>query len=63
MLFGIDRNFTVIVEGVTLKGLFPLPKEEREIDLQVAERLRFSPINSIPPNTYNYEYICVLLNN
>lgn len=62
MLFGIDRSFRITVDDVVLEGEFPLPKDEREIDLKVAERLRFVPRNSIPNDTYNQEYICSLLN-
>lgn len=62
MLFGIDRNFRIVVDDIELKGEFPLPKDDRNIELELAKRLNYSPKGSISTETYQFEHICTLLN-
>lgn len=62
MLFGIDRRFKINIDGVTLEGEFPLPRDERDIEIELAKRLQYVPVGSISKDVYQYEYICVLLN-
>ena len=63
MLFQeLDRSFSFKVDGYEFKGLFPTPKDERDIDIIVSQRLGNTPLNSIPAGTYNAEFICSTLN-
>ena len=56
------RDFTIIVQGYTLFGLIPLPKEELAIDLNVSRRLEGQPLQSIPKQTYQYVLMAETLN-
>ena len=56
------RDFTITVQGCTLFGLIPLPKEELAIDLNVSRRLEGQPLQSIPKQTYQYVLMAETLN-
>ena len=45
-----------------MSGEFPLPKDERNIELELAKRLQYTPSSTISQEIYQFEYVCVLLN-
>ena len=62
LLFGIDRKFSIKIDDIELSGEFPLPKDERNIELELAKRLQYTPTSTISQDIYQFEYICVVLN-
>ncbi|WP_243394822.1 hypothetical protein [Leptospira adleri] len=50
------------MEGSIFAGSFPVRKVRRDIDVEVAQRLKYVPLNSIPSDTYSLELMCVTLN-
>lgn len=58
---GVDRNFAITVEGEKFAGMFPLPRDIREIDIIISRNLGGQPLHSIPQATYQYETICTEL--
>lgn len=62
MLFGIDRKFRIVVDEVELKGEFPLPKDDREIELELAKRLKYVSKGSLSPDVVYFENMCCILN-
>ncbi|MBM9499746.1 hypothetical protein JWG44_05710 [Leptospira sp. 201903071] len=59
---GVERNFHFELEGNIFAGSFPVRKDRRDIDVEVAQRLKYVPLNSIPSDTYSLELMCVTLN-
>ena len=62
MLFDIDRNFKIQIDNIELKGEFPLPRDDRDIELELAKRLNYIDKNKLNQDIVNFEHICCILN-
>lgn len=59
---GVEREFSIEVDGKKFAGKFPLPSDRRNIDIMISRRLGGVALQSVPPETYTSEYVFVTLN-
>ncbi|EKR90573.1 hypothetical protein LEP1GSC163_0003 [Leptospira santarosai str. CBC379] len=59
---GVERSFSFELEGHIFAGHFPRRSEKRDIEIEVAQRLKFVPLGSVPIEIYSIEVMCVTLN-
>ncbi|MDI7166638.1 hypothetical protein [Leptospira santarosai] len=59
---GVERSFSFELEGHIFAGHFPRRSDKRDIEIEVAQRLKFVPLGSISSDAYAIELICVTFN-
>ncbi|WCL51522.1 hypothetical protein [Leptospira sp. GIMC2001] len=58
---GVERQFVITLDGLKFAGEYPLPRDTRQIDVEVAQNLGGVPLHSVPQDTYFYERTCAEL--
>ncbi|MBE7411418.1 MAG: hypothetical protein HS129_05025 [Leptospiraceae bacterium] len=59
---GLERAFTIVVDGLRFSGEFPRPSDKMNISVNISRRLEGLPVASIQGSMYGYANLVETLN-